>query len=921
MSNSPYKVVTQDAHDRIFLMIYCDYAEPRNVESTQEYLFNNVYKRDGRNWDNSIAQYNATCGRDKHTIKLQHVGLREDGHIDTYKVNKPDGYYSSDRPTQYSHYSASTEVNDNPGYSTSYELLMIQTALLQEILASNYLWDKLDPTIIYDKNVTGVIDYIVVHFPETITKVLRLSDSAETLVRAWESSVRGSTKAVHFDSHGYIMAAWNPVPLIGFLQLSPNTVFHEYTHTSYALRANSPIIHGVKMIGSSKMLPDLYVEPGRPIYFPERYPPIGNACIMSSSQAVPILNSPLIDMMMASLTEENVTLIGGASGEVVVEHTLHEYLATRECLLIQSRRDRSHYYAIEYKHPHEFRPPDIPLFKFWELEGLHIQAIRLCPIENTPLGNFDGYPYGTMMIGARSTNDRWTMRMPSEYNNLMIAGDYPDPLPFDPAIVPAQANMVLCDCETFGGVTVEILSEGETGGVKHANLKITLAPENYEPSPVEILAPHIIPKSNVVSFFWFTDPRKLGLNLYGANTTIKEKVNGSFVDCEFIQSTYYYMLPPEHPLAGKHVKLAKHMGVSVWVPEGITKTYQITAQTNVGDILHQEEYEVTGARPDFSTPILIWTLDYSTIRDRSASIAIRESYYSGIKIYLYDADNQFIRTFDFPEKYTEDIISGYVTWGYYEIDGLAPDTEYKFNARYTLEGYEGTNTDRLSFRTLEAGSEPPVYDKPNIVDIQPQIETIKIKHDMVSGALHYSIVLSSGAYEPVIVTTHDYDYDAQGYYLLPGTPLHASETYTVSVTAAMLDGAGSVSDNVVTVTNHISNPSITEIRHITLNSAIMKIMAGGVITGERIRLRLSMSSDLSNPIQDFETDRHALTQTISGLNPDTEYHIGVNSLKRYDDGFIAYSRYTDVMAFRTLPVQRIGRTLPDIFKGRFPRII
>lgn len=925
---SIYKQVTQDANDRVFLVIYCDYKEPEDPndelqylftpESKQQYLFNNVY---GNVWEDWLREYNTVVGQGRHTIKLQHVGLRTDGTtIDPYIVDKPNGYYAGIVEYETLQFPKHNQINTH-GFSSRQDRYERNQLLLKEILETDYLWLKLQEGIEYDKNVKHYIDNIILMFPESV----RANAETNQHQRMWKTAERAGAAFASFNIYpfnfesaplGYYLGSnWNPLTASDQLLPSPATMLHEYTHFSVLKDLTDRYIHGLKVHhGNNTTIPDFYIESGNPLWAHERYKPMGEYSIMADHNRLPPNNCAYVDMAIKSLLESDLTLIE-ASGTYEIE----DYLDTRKGLIVQSRTDLNHYYVITYKNFRTKRTWATGSTQNYR-EGLHIQSLRESFLQ-APLGmytvpefsNWEGYPYKSVMVGNKD-NTYSRLKVLSEENELTVAGNYPiiqrDGSGAASFTGNLEAFMCLCDYESFGGVKIELLSEttNTQGHKTKATVQITLSDPDYN-IPDEMSMQAWNAQRGVLFSFPFTLDKPFLRNWTGEiEGYIGNDSDGYRRTPAFLRKLAYNTYNPT----------AKHFGIEIALPEE-------KSNENIKIKLLNDK---DGNR--WVSPI-----PYSTIGKIGSTVPVVASHrpesekmsldfeahiigYSGIKAAIYLND-----------VLLKEVVTDETHWGDHLpitviFDSLYPDTRYTVKAKYYIGDYE---FEEKSFRysTLPLGAEPE--DVPTILSFIPRHESIRIKHKTIPSALSYTLnMFWEGGLITIVADPSEYDID--GYYLIEG--LKAGMTYRIGVEANMGDDEVRKSGLSYITTEPMLSASINTFWHITRTSAIMTITPAGGVAGEQIRVKVSLSMDMRDPVQDFTVYIDNLIEQSSGseqlpdlpldgLRQGTNYYASVQSFKEYSDGYIVYGDEVNVGSFRTKGGS--GLRAIDIFKGRFPRII
>lgn len=485
-----------------------------NRDSAQ-YQYDNYYKKLGLTkdeWD-GVERYGLPILAelffgDKHPMEVVHVGLNE-GVVTPYEVSSEDAYgkYVSVRSKTYTSINAeNAEGWDKWGGGYPGDGHFRVNDLVKELASSGYLAAQLDAEGIYDRNISGCFDFIVIATPQAYAYEAHLTDARDFAAQAffYDSITIGERE---YEGALWQCGGWNETSIH----------LHEYMHYAYKPFVGrlpmSDTLYGEALrdwVGSRTIIsgsmtpymldriplpiPDTYIENSLWNYGgcdePWSYFPCKDNHNYNSSFRTGVLHP----LMAASFGLTDLSRVITESGRYEIKNMTDAY----DVLCIQSPKDPRQVMMLNVYSPREingetdyygagniFRGVYATIFRrstAWEAlgSGSHLIYSNHSASPSRVVTNYmtdtmiEYYGYGD--IGTQESRYR--------YNALDV------PLPNAKAVLIANPPSVFCglhqECEGFG-VKVEFVEWGEVDGVVAAVVDVTFLDEPAIPeTPIPV---------------------------------------------------------------------------------------------------------------------------------------------------------------------------------------------------------------------------------------------------------------------------------------------------------------------------------------------------------------------------------------------------------------------------------------------------
>lgn len=281
---------------------------------------------------------------DSHPWNVVHLGL--DTNTDTitpYVVpaSTPNGYYLMTQPTLTGLLPTNTAGSDT-------HFALRQQILLKEILNSDYFTSNINSNLIYDRNMPGVIDVVILVVPSLYKlNYYRYSMNSSATISVLSEPINIGTRQID-------RVAWEPGETFNI-----PTIHHEYLHTSYMasgisytpeLFADKAWVGGDEpVIKLSGHIPDIYEN-----QTPYPAEPYRRPCINATHFAFRrnetifcgVLMHPLQAAQFYGLTLNDWATSSGS-------YTIKSFRDSYEILCIQSPYDQTQYLMLQAFYPLE----------------------------------------------------------------------------------------------------------------------------------------------------------------------------------------------------------------------------------------------------------------------------------------------------------------------------------------------------------------------------------------------------------------------------------------------------------------------------------------------------------------------------------------------------------------------------------------
>lgn len=319
--------ITQEAIDRIVVVIYVQDAVPETLEATAQWRHDNRFrvKYDGDYYDDVAGTGYNNTGYNKwplkqlmnevlmkgvHHFKVHFLGLdKNTGVITPYITDKPYGYFANKYP-----FPAYGHLPDNEnGHVSDQQVHSRSIVEINNIFNSGYWNTYKDDNLVYDKNVAGKIDFMIMVWPP------KLNDSYYRvgMKRAFASTVQ---IIGHEPSFAFYQQA----------DTNTTTLMHEYIHIAYSGATDkAPLGYNV-----SGTYPDLYVERSNTGEAPPwGTTPVGHGSIMSTH------TRQILDPMVAYFFGAHTLTPLSGSGTYRLMATIYR----KDFVVVRSPRDKNVY--------------------------------------------------------------------------------------------------------------------------------------------------------------------------------------------------------------------------------------------------------------------------------------------------------------------------------------------------------------------------------------------------------------------------------------------------------------------------------------------------------------------------------------------------------------------------------------------------
>ena len=497
-----------------------------NRDSAQ-YQYDNYYKNLGlakEDWD-GVVQYGLPILAevffgDHHPMNVIHVGLDSGtGVITPMEVSAEDPYgmYVSKAPKS-TRYAGSNLDNANLDNANGWENyltglgiegdgFLILIDLVKQLASSGYLAAQLDPELVYDRNIAGIIDFIIVATPQAYAYESHLTDARDNASTA--AYLDGNITIGEREYAGCVWQSggWDET----------GTHMHEYMHYCYkgistllplpsvipailpGLRewirptVYSGVFFAPHVDAPPYAIPDVYIERGLIDYGgceqPWSYLPCKSNHTFYSSSRTGVLHP----LMAAAMGLTGLDRVVSASGT----YQIGNMTDTMDVLCVQSPKDPRQVMMLNVYYPRPILGESNYYGKGAEYKGVYATFW----LRNTDSGysNFsagynqdtpNGHPvytymsdtmieyYGYGKIGTQES--RYRPSAPTV------------PLPNAKAVLIDLPPTTWCglrqDCEAFG-VEVEFIQWVEVDGVMTAEVEVTIL---EEPDIPDVPAPAIV---------------------------------------------------------------------------------------------------------------------------------------------------------------------------------------------------------------------------------------------------------------------------------------------------------------------------------------------------------------------------------------------------------------------------------------------